>query len=94
MEIHWKWGWVESQGITKAGRTVLAKLMETQAWHLPAHLGWVRGGLNKVKMASASTFVWEKAAHPALALSQTIQFLPRSPWHFSRCCPSAEAHRE
>ena len=57
-------GGVGSQRITRVGRTVLARLMETQTWHPPA--GSVRGGLSKGAMASVITFVWEKAALPAL----------------------------
>ena len=43
-ESHWKWlqwshklGGMRSQGISRAGKTVLARLMETQMWHLPVH---------------------------------------------------------
>ena len=40
--------------------------METQIWCLP--VGFVRGGLIKGTVSSASTSIWEKAVPPALAL--------------------------
>ena len=46
-------------GITRAGKKVLAKLMETQIWHQPVPAG---RGLRKGTLASTSTSVWEKAA--------------------------------
>ena len=61
-----------SQGITRAGKSVIARLMETLIWHLPA--GSVGGGLSKGTMASASTSVWEKAAFPALTLMPNNSF--------------------
>lgn len=64
---HWKQlGWARmsgglgSQGITRVGPTVLAKLLETQLCRPFA--GSVGGGLRKGAMASASTSVWEEAA--------------------------------
>ena len=40
MEEHLGWayklGGVESQGISRVGQTVLARLMESQIWHQPA----------------------------------------------------------
>ena len=45
---------------------MLARFMETQICFPPA--GSVEGGLNKGKMASTSSSVWEKAASPDLAL--------------------------
>ena len=62
-----------SRGITRVGRTVIARL-ETQIWRLPA--GSVGEGLRKGKMASASTSFWEKAAFPALALMPDNSFPP------------------
>ena len=44
--------------------------------------------LSEKIMASARTFVWEKAAPP---WCQTIQFLPICPWCLSSCYPSAGA---
>ena len=81
------WGGVRSQGITKLGQKVLARLMETQIWHLPVPAG---KGLNRGAMASASTSVWEKAAPPALA-SEPDNSVPPCPWHLLSCCPSAGA---
>ena len=42
--------------------------METETWHLPEPAGCVGGGLNKRAMASASIYVWKKAAPLTLAL--------------------------
>ena len=78
---HWKQlGWTQNlggarlQGITWVGQTVIARLMESPVWHLPA--GSVRGRLRKSTMASASTSVWERAVPPALALMPDNSFSP------------------
>lgn len=72
---HWKWlrwacklHWVGSQLITRAGWTMLARVMETQISCL------VRSGFSKGAMPSASISVWEKAAPSALALMPARQF--------------------
>ena len=69
-KCHWKWvGWacklggVRSQGITRVGQTVWTRLMETGIWHPPLSSGWGEV-LRKRTVASASTFVWQKAAMP------------------------------
>ena len=46
-----KLGGVECLGISKAGQTVLARLMETQIWHQPT--SFVVEGLSRGTMASA-----------------------------------------
>ena len=46
-----KLGGAESLGISKAGQTVLARLMESQIW--PQLTGSVAGGFSKRTMASA-----------------------------------------
>ena len=81
-------GAVGSQGITREWATVLAQLVETQIWHLPA--SFVGRMLRLETMASSSTFAWQKAAPPALTLSDTsvpphvsmvpFKLLPQS-WH-------------
>lgn len=50
---YWKQlGWAHkfrgagSQGMTRVEQTVLAKLLETEIWHLPKSECWARGGLN------------------------------------------------
>ena len=43
------------------------RLMETQAWFLPAPAGCIGGGLNKGIIVPVCTLVLEKAAPPALA---------------------------
>lgn len=61
------WGcW--SQGSTRVGGTVLARLMKTETWLLLVSAGLVQGGLSKITMASARTSVWEKAILPVLAM--------------------------
>lgn len=50
-----KLGEVASQGVTRAGGPVLARVIETQIWLLPVSASWVRGGPNKGTMASAGT---------------------------------------
>ena len=68
---------------------LLARLMETHVWCLPADS--VGGGLNKGTMASACTFVWEKA----LALKPYNLVLPCiSLTHLSSCCPRAGSQGE
>ena len=52
--------------ITRVGKTVLARLMETQIWCPPA--GPVPERLIKGTMTSTSVFVWERASSPALTL--------------------------
>ena len=70
-KIHWKGlEWVfrlnGASGNHQHRATLLARLMETQIWCLPADS--MRGGLSKRAMASASVSVWEKATSPALIL--------------------------
>ena len=57
--------------ITRVGQTVWARLMQSQIWYLPASS--VGEGLRKATMASASTYVWEKAAPQLLPWCQTTQ---------------------
>ena len=52
-------GEVESHGVSRVGKTVLARLMEFQVWHLPT--GSMAQGFRKGTMASACHTVWEKA---------------------------------
>ena len=40
---------------------VLARLMETQIWHLPVSASWIGVGLNQGQMAPSCISVWEKA---------------------------------
>ena len=55
-------GGMKSQGISRARKTVLARLMESQIWHLPAVSVALLGGmLRKGTIASAHLSVWEKA---------------------------------
>ena len=54
-------GGTRSLRITRVEQTVVAKLMETELWHLP-----VEDGLSKGTTAFASTFVGEKDAPPTL----------------------------
>lgn len=72
---HWKrLGWafklvgLVSHGITRTGRMVLARLVETEIWWLSMSAHCVGGQLNKWTVASASTSIWEKASPPALTL--------------------------
>ena len=53
---------------------MIARLMETLIWHLPA--GSVGGGLSKGTMAYASTPIWEKIAPPTLVLIPDNSVLP------------------
>ena len=69
--------------------TVLARLMESLIRCPPASFEAV--GLSKGTMASASTFLWEKDAPPALILKPDIKFLPVCPWCLLSYCPSAGA---
>lgn len=48
---------------------MLARLMDTQIWHPPAHVLWVNESLNKGTMASASISIWNKVASSALSLN-------------------------
>ena len=73
------------------GWTVITRLMETQIWHPPADS--VGTGLIKGRMASASTFIWEKAAPQLSSWCQVLQFL-LCPWCPPICCPSTEAQKE
>ena len=72
MEEHLGWahklGGAESLGISKAGQTMLAKLMETQIWHQLASS--VGGGFRKGTMASACL----DARHFSLSLYTTGAF--------------------
>ena len=80
LEVAWagcKLGGVGSQGITRAGQPVLARLMETQLWYPPMPACQQGGGLNKGTMDSANTSVWEKVAPPALALKPDNSVPPR-----------------
>ena len=52
---------IESQGIPRAGQTVLARLIESQIWHLPAGFVTMGGGFRKGTMASAYLSIREKA---------------------------------
>ena len=55
-------GGMKSQGISRARKTVLARLMESQIWHLPAVSVALLGGmLRKGTIASTHLSVWEKA---------------------------------
>ena len=54
-------GWDGYQGISRAGPIVLARVMESQVWHLPACSVTVGGGLRKTTMASIHLSVWKKA---------------------------------
>ena len=98
-KCHWKqlvWSWklggVASQGITRTGQTMIARLMGTQIWCLTVSSMWC--GLRKRTMASANTFVWENAASPALTWCQIIEFLLVCSWCLLSCCPSAGVQRE
>lgn len=63
-----------SQGITRVGQAVLAKLIETQIWHpLCLSAMMVRVRLNKRIMAPAYFFAGTKAISPAL----TLKLLPQ-----------------
>ena len=84
-------GGARSQGTTRAGQWVWARLMETQIWHLT--IGFVGEELREETMASASSLVWEKAFH--LALSLMLDTLATvCPWWLSSCCPSAGVQRK
>ena len=87
-------GEVGHHGITRVGKTVWARLMESQTCCLPASS--VGGGFIKETIACASTSIWEKAARPPQfsLWCQTIQVLQVCLWCLSSCCPSAEAQRE
>ena len=61
-------GGPESLGISKAGQTLLAKLMESQIWHQP--IVSVGGGLSRGAMASAHY----DARHFSLSLYTTGAF--------------------
>ena len=76
---------MEPQGIARAGQTVLARLMESQAWYLPAGSValWGEG--------------WEKGHWPlpALLLERKLsQVPPICHWCLSSCYPRAGAQRE
>ena len=58
-------GWAGTEGITRVGQMMLARLMKSQISSLP---GPAWAGLSKVTTAFASTAVREKAAPPALTL--------------------------
>ena len=73
-------GGTESQGISRTGQTVLARLMESQIWHPPDGSVALWGkGLRIVTMASAHLSVWEKAVPPALALMPDTSVSPYMP---------------
>ena len=65
-----KVGWGRASGNHQHGASMCARLMASHIWH-PSDgsvtLWQGAGGLRKGTMASASTFVWEKAA-PQLSL--------------------------
>lgn len=97
-KVHWKhlaWTykleWEGYQGITRARRPVLSKLMEVQTWWL---LEFQPGGerLNKRTEHSASTSFWEKMPLQPSPRCEMTQFLPICSWHLSGYCPSAGAH--
>ena len=51
-----------SLGIFREEQKVLARLMESQIWHLPAgSVAFLGRGLRRGTMASAHVSVWEKA---------------------------------
>lgn len=78
---HWKWlEWahtlsgVGSQGIFRERQPVLIKLIQL----LPASAHWDRGGLNKERMNSTTTSLWEKTPSPALSLKPDYSVSPYS----------------
>ena len=68
-----KLGGAESLGISKAGQTVLAWLMESRIWYQLA--GSVRGGFRKKTMASACLDV----KHLSFSLCATDAFQDATP---------------
>ena len=59
--------WDRVSGNNQHGTNSISQVLETQIGHQPA--GSVEGRLSEGIMASASTFVWEKAAPPVFGLS-------------------------
>lgn len=66
-------GGVCSQGVTRVGRVLLARLMEAQTWRPTAPVGFVWGGLNKGTMA---LLFRESCCALALALKPNNSFSP------------------
>lgn len=73
---HWKqFGWIcKLGGVGSQGIPGLARLIEIQI-RCPS-AGPVRGGLGRREMVSASSFIWEKAIPPVLALMLGNSVLP------------------
>lgn len=83
-------GWGRVSGNHQVG-VMLASLMETQIWHLPASVHRERGGLNKETMTSASTSIWEKVAPPALSLKPNNLVPPCMSLALLNCWPRVGA---
>ena len=73
-----EFGVAEPQGISKAGQTVLARLVESQIWH--QYAGSVGGGPRKGTMATArldaghfSSSLHATGAFPAAALALELR---------------------
>ena len=78
LETSWvdqKVGWGNASGNHQGGANSVSQVDGVSNLAPPCQLcGFVGGGLRKVKMASASPFVWKQAVLPVLTL--TVHFLP------------------
>ena len=72
LELCWahKLGGTESQGISRAGQTVLDRLIETQMWHLPAgSVALCGAGGSEKGQCLLPTFLWgRKLSFPSSSL--------------------------
>ena len=59
-----KWGEMESQEISKSRQTVLARLMESQIWHLPASSVALQGEDPAKVKGLLPTFLSERKLSP------------------------------
>ena len=82
-------GW--NLGISSVGQTVLARLIDSQIWHLPA--GSVRGGFRKGTVASVHLSVWEESCPPALTMMPDPLFFLHDTGVFQTAAPVLELRR-
>ena len=89
--------WAEPQGVTRVGETVLARLMESQIWHLPAssvalgcggRLRGLRKGkwpLSTVQFSPGESYSSALAPMPDTSVSPCIPLMPFKllPWCWS-----------
>ena len=90
-----KFGGTESLGISRAGQTVLAMLMELQIWHLPASCLALWGEGSEKGKWPLPTFLSGRKISPGSHLdARLFTFSLCATGAFSGCHPSAGAQKE